>query len=164
MSSLEQRARELAQTLGRLSGLGHRFAAHYAVRLAVVLGDNAIRYIETTLEGDTQSQWAVVLLDDHKVIHMQVTVPEDPAGERMVTVDAWSRATLQALHIPPAVERNEVLWGDLPDAGWPRGASIRLEYAREQVLHLPLDSGSGYQARMFGAVLPSLLEDLLASK
>ncbi len=165
MTSLEEGARQFAQKLGALSGMGHEFAPHYAVRLAALLGDNNVQYLDTTLEREAHEEWEVVVLDDEKVIRMYVRVPDDPVGERTVTVDAWARSTLQAIHIPAAPAQNDVIWGSVPDAGWPAGASIRLSYAgRSEPLELPLGtSASVFQARALGAVLPSLLADLTAT-
>lgn len=165
MSGLEEGTRRLAQKLGALSGMGHEFAQHYAVRLAVLVGDKSLQYLDTTLDREALADWEVVLLDDEKVIHMHVQVPADPSDERTVTVDAWARSTLQTMQIPAARGQNDVVWGSVPGTGWPAGASIRLSYAgRSEPLELPLGaSDSTFQARALAAVLPSLLGDLTAT-
>lgn len=166
MTDIEHTARQLAEWLGSATGMGFGLPSHYAIRLAVLVGDEEVRFFDTDVDRNQARDWQVVVFGESLVIHMRVQVPADDVvgGERTVTTALWARGSLRGLQVPPVMDaENEPVWGYVPKDGWPRKATMELNYeGHPEPLVLPLpNSTAGYgHGRELGALMPTLLADL----
>ncbi|MDP9319099.1 MAG: hypothetical protein M3O94_08540 [Actinomycetota bacterium] len=165
---------ELAQAFG--TGRGGRMALwpHLVRRMAAMVGDDDIRYAESTREfaEDGNISGSAVVLTETRVVYAQFTdtpidTPIDTAptdAEDLATVDVscWSRRSLISIEMnaKPGLWNTDQDWSQNQDDEWPPSGRLVLRFAgRGKPLRLPLKS-EGEAPSSLATVLPGLLRDL----
>jgi hypothetical protein len=160
---------ELAQAFGAGGSGRLSLWPHLVRRMAVLVGDDDIRYAESTrdsADGGKVSGSAVVLTET-RVIYAQFTDtpidadPEDPEGLSTVEVSGWSRRTLLSIDLNSKTGQwnFDQDWAAERD-DWPPSGRLVLRFeGRGKPLRLPLKS-EGEAPTSIGVLLPGLLRDL----
>jgi hypothetical protein len=159
----EQRAAAVRQRLEQISSAGWDLPTHVPYRVAILLGDGEIRYLDTSLrQGALTLPWRVVAMNDKRMVVVEVEAMPDKYDATVATASAsvWPRSALRELRVPTdATDRGNAdnTWSNGAE-GWPRGGVADLVYdGREEPLRLPLTWHTSSDLR---ALLPSLLDDL----
>jgi hypothetical protein len=159
----QERAAGIVQRLEQISSIGWDLPTHVPYRVAILLGDGDIRYLDTSLRrGGLNQPWRVVALNDKRVVVVEVEAMPDEYTATVPTATArvWSRSALRELRVPtdaPDGGNADNTWTNGGE-GWPRGGVADLVYdGIDEPLRLPLTWQGSSELR---ALLPSLLDDL----
>lgn len=151
------------QRLEQISSAGWDLPSHVTYRVAVLLGDGEIRYLDTSLrQGALTLPWRVVAMNDTRVVVVEVEALPEKYDATLPTASAsvWPRSTLRELRVPtdaPDGGNADNTWSNGGE-GWPRGGVADLVYdGRDEPLRLPLSWRTSSDLR---SLLPSLLNDL----
>ena len=134
------------------------------MRLMTLVGDGDIVYTDAAMEaaGLGVVAGSTCLLTPELVVLATIDVPEEVRGPGPVLVEAWSRARLDSIEIPPDRNVGADPWDEMPAHGWPAGAQAVLRFqGRQQPLLLPLSRDAPRERRRaFGELFPSLVKNL----
>lgn len=159
----DQRAAAVMQRLETVSSAGWELPTHVPYRVAVLLGEGEIRYLDTSLrQGALTLPWRVIAMNDNRVVVVEVAaLPEKyDATQATASASVWSRSALRELRVPTDASDGgnaDNTWSNGSE-GWPRGGVADLVYdGRDEPLRLPLTWHTSSELR---SLLPSLLDDL----
>lgn len=151
------------QRLEQISSAGWDLPTHVPYRVAILLGDGEIRYLDTSLrQGALTLPWRVIAMNDNRVVVVEVeALPEKyDANQATASASVWPRSALRELRLPTDTSDGGNAgnaWSNGSE-GWPRGGVAELVYdGRDEPLRLPLTWRTSSDLR---SLLPSLLDDL----